>query len=430
MRVWLLSTFALSAYVQAKDDAYFWGPYRPNLYFGLRPRLPQSLMTGLLWFSTADYKSVSRIRHACEQGDDLQGYTWTEYDPSSGGVQVISDPLNNVKITTEFLKVPGGDHGGSWASRIKGEPLDKTKPSRVSVIFYAGLEGLGGLDMETDEDENGLEGDVILKGSTPELDDFTIRIVDDLENNPITTGSLSAQFADRIGKTHFLGSHLASGKVWTARETILQNIITRASGILKEYQDPSSFVPDPAFVLQLSDETYSGSNMYAVQKSFDGAFQFDILYENADSKQKLTSSVLDQGIQSLKQSYDQRFKTVFPVPQDYPTDDISALEAFSKAITSNLVAGVGYFYGNSIVDPSFSYEWDDETQADELEGNGARLTDPIYDIQRRLYPPNHSFSFSWTLMRSSRPCRRKEAKSSVTMVTTSSSSSLALYSPL
>ena len=28
------------------------------------------------------------------------------------------------------------------------------KPSRTSFIFYAGLEGMGGLDLETDENEN------------------------------------------------------------------------------------------------------------------------------------------------------------------------------------------------------------------------------------------------------------------------------------
>ncbi len=27
-------------------------------------------------------------------------------------------------------------------------------PSRTSFVFYAGLEGLGGLELETDEDEN------------------------------------------------------------------------------------------------------------------------------------------------------------------------------------------------------------------------------------------------------------------------------------
>lgn len=65
----------------------------------------------------------SETRHACEQGDELTGYTWTEHDLRYGGIQVLNDTLNNVQITTEWLKVPGGDHGGSWAARIKGRPL-------------------------------------------------------------------------------------------------------------------------------------------------------------------------------------------------------------------------------------------------------------------------------------------------------------------
>ncbi len=70
-------------------------------------------------------------RHACDQGDGLSGYTWTEYDPKEGGVQVIKDPRNNVQITTEYLKVPGGDHGGSWAARLKGEPINDGKTSLI-----------------------------------------------------------------------------------------------------------------------------------------------------------------------------------------------------------------------------------------------------------------------------------------------------------
>ena len=62
-------------------------------------------------------------RHACEQGDELKGYTWTEHDVRYGGIQVLNDTLNNVQITTEWLKEPGGDNGGSWAARIKGRPL-------------------------------------------------------------------------------------------------------------------------------------------------------------------------------------------------------------------------------------------------------------------------------------------------------------------
>lgn len=75
------------------------------------------------------------LRHACDQGDKLDSYTWTEYDAREGGVQVIKDSLNNVKLTTEFLKLAGGDHGGSWAARIKGEPIDQGIPSLEKQIL-------------------------------------------------------------------------------------------------------------------------------------------------------------------------------------------------------------------------------------------------------------------------------------------------------
>jgi mannosyl-oligosaccharide glucosidase len=40
---------------------------------------------------------------------------------------VLKDLKNNVEITTEFLKVAGGDNGGSWAARIKGKPINPCK---------------------------------------------------------------------------------------------------------------------------------------------------------------------------------------------------------------------------------------------------------------------------------------------------------------
>jgi len=58
LRVFLFFVSAASA--SAVNDTIIWGPYRPNLYFGLRPRLPQSLMTGLMWFGTHDYASLQR----------------------------------------------------------------------------------------------------------------------------------------------------------------------------------------------------------------------------------------------------------------------------------------------------------------------------------------------------------------------------------
>ena len=56
--LFVLATAVVSKPLDEADQSLLWGPYRPNLYFGIRPRLPQSLMTGLMWFSTVNYQSV------------------------------------------------------------------------------------------------------------------------------------------------------------------------------------------------------------------------------------------------------------------------------------------------------------------------------------------------------------------------------------
>ncbi|KAF9994894.1 Processing alpha glucosidase I, partial [Entomortierella chlamydospora] len=42
----------------AQNQSLLWGSYRPNLYFGTRPRLPDTVMTGLMWFGTQDYSGI------------------------------------------------------------------------------------------------------------------------------------------------------------------------------------------------------------------------------------------------------------------------------------------------------------------------------------------------------------------------------------
>src|ERR1700761_6777148 len=97
----------------ASNDTLLWGPYRPNLYFGVRPRLPNSLLTGLLWANTDNYASAQHtFRHTCEQHEGMAGYGWEEYDARNGGRQVIHDTGNKIDLVIDFVKVPGGQHGG------------------------------------------------------------------------------------------------------------------------------------------------------------------------------------------------------------------------------------------------------------------------------------------------------------------------------
>ena len=40
------------------NESLLWGPYRPNLYFGVRPRISKSLTTGLLWAKVDDFQTI------------------------------------------------------------------------------------------------------------------------------------------------------------------------------------------------------------------------------------------------------------------------------------------------------------------------------------------------------------------------------------
>lgn len=56
---------ALDAFTEnarLSNDSLVWGPYRPNLYFGVRPRIPKSLTTGLLWAKVDNFESVQHSR--------------------------------------------------------------------------------------------------------------------------------------------------------------------------------------------------------------------------------------------------------------------------------------------------------------------------------------------------------------------------------
>ena len=62
----------LNAVTAASNASLLWGPYRSNLYFGVKPRLPNSLLTGLLWLNADDYKSFSGTTHS--QVPSLHGF--------------------------------------------------------------------------------------------------------------------------------------------------------------------------------------------------------------------------------------------------------------------------------------------------------------------------------------------------------------------
>lgn len=139
--------------VQARSQTYLnsslmWGTYRPNLYFGIRPRSKHPLLHGIMWSSAANHRdwqsryilfivrlyNVQDVRHDCNMADELK-YDWTFHDGRNFGAQEIKDPALNLKGTTEFLKLNSADNGGDWISRTYFRSLPgETNP--ISFVNY------------------------------------------------------------------------------------------------------------------------------------------------------------------------------------------------------------------------------------------------------------------------------------------------------
>lgn len=159
---------------EASNSSLLWGTYRPNLYFGTRPRLPESLMTGLMWFDGSHFQGFQRkyrntwlegtqihdnlppyyyyyyyfvlilgLRHSCEQGDGLTGYGYHKHNGRNFAKQILNDGPSNIKITTEFIKIPG-QHGKKKNKRrfyLSWWTTNGYRDSDVFFVFYLILGG-------------------------------------------------------------------------------------------------------------------------------------------------------------------------------------------------------------------------------------------------------------------------------------------------
>lgn len=217
-----------SSFTKASNDSLLWGPYRPNLYFGIRPRLPNSLSTGLLWGRVEDYQKVSQnVRFTCEQHEGMAGYGWDAYDPRTGGVQTIHDKDNGIDIETSFVKFDEGR--GGWGARIKGTVREDAEPEvgsqtdvaanlKTAVFFTVSADGLGStVSIEgADVAELGFDRNVVMKGQTSDLGDFRLTVTEP-ESNTHPVVHHEAGQSKSLDKTFVHSVQLPAEALWQGK---------------------------------------------------------------------------------------------------------------------------------------------------------------------------------------------------------------------
>ncbi|EFY89957.1 glucosidase I [Metarhizium acridum CQMa 102] len=342
------------------NESLFWGPYKPNLYFGVRPRLPESLWTGLMWGRIEEYNDVkdgkeSRLRYTCEQGEDIRGYGWDEYDARSGGIQTIHDEGNKIDITTSFIKIPGGSHGGSWAVRIKGQLRENAPADHKTVAYYyIAQEGKGELVAQGEGDELGYKGDATFIGNSETLGDYKIVVTEGIGKYPAGNHEISTTRPGDVTLVH--SAEVSEDIIWQAVPLLFQKLQPAAMAVQEEYGMEN---PPPAWQVYRMAHQPGKGNSHILQRTYEGSFEFDVIFSSASAGKELTKEDVTKTIAATSSAFADRFSSIFELKPPFKDEQY---QRFGKSMFSNLLGGVGYFYGKQVIDRSYAPEYEEESE--------------------------------------------------------------------
>lgn len=304
--------------------------------------------------SDVDFKKTG-FRYTCEQNEDIHGYGWNEFDARHGGVQTIHDTGNKIDLTTTFVKIPGGEHGGSWAARIKGELRpDAAKDTNTMLFYYIAQEGSGELEVVGDSDKFGFNGDVKLKGNSKSLGDYTMTISKGEGTMPTTDHALSDL---RHGDTTLVQSlELNDNELWQPKASLFKALQSQALYVKDNFDLDN---PPPPWQVYRMENNPGKGNGHIIQKNFQGSFEFEIIFSSGSAVEPVTSKEVSAYVDGTREFFADRFSKIFNLKAPYTGEKFVE---FGKAMFSNLIGGVGYFYGHQVIDRSDADEYreDDE----------------------------------------------------------------------
>uniref|UniRef100_A0A4W5Q9M4 Mannosyl-oligosaccharide glucosidase n=1 Tax=Hucho hucho TaxID=62062 RepID=A0A4W5Q9M4_9TELE len=293
----------------------FWGSYRPQVYFGMKTRSPRSVVTGMTWMRQFSGVELN-LRNTCEQGDGLQGYGWLMHDGLSFG-----------------------EHGGDWTWRITAKQHSSAPHAPViSLMFYAAANTQGSLEAHVEE-RNRLGS---ITGFSEELGNFKITFRKFL----LPSGWFTFVFSPPFLSYNYLQT-LSPG---LERLTdIVRNSLNRRfvysppSGEQRHYIAVDTYKP---LHQPKPSDPRKESDFVLHQVTVQTPFQIEVLFESGSFRNRPNQLSAAAMTEERKAAFDAKFEKTFSL-QAKGLDH--AQVKFSKAALSNMLGGMGYFYGQSVV---------------------------------------------------------------------------------
>ncbi|KAI3405556.1 CWH41 [Candida oxycetoniae] len=368
----------ITRYYKKANDSLLWGPYRSALYFGIRPRYPKSLLSGLMWFSVNDYQSIGSMRHFYEQSDNMGRANWVAYDPRIGGRQIIEDNDCHVTITIDFVK---STDGLSWGTKVKAEPHAGYEETKISFVWYSGLEGEKQSDNGVDETEIertgyfklsnqknilGYEDNLQFAGISEELGAFELEINDGPKKNRHPSGSeVDADLGLDPSLAHHYSLRVPDDNTWKARDIFITMLQESVKDLETNIGTIGQLAPENLFIIR--DLHNFEGNLHFVQKVYQGSCEFDVIYTNAltPTPERITFQNIDKRIKANAERFDANFAEHFQLQKPFQSEKYMG---FAKEILSGLLGGLSYMYGNHLVDRETVFD-EDTFESHELKGS-------------------------------------------------------------
>ncbi|KAG7195211.1 Processing alpha glucosidase I [Scheffersomyces spartinae] len=321
-----------------EPDQLLWGPYRSSHYFGVRSRVPQSLLCGLMWYNADDFMAIRNIRHFYELGHDMNKANWVEYDPRFGGRQIIDDNEFHVNITIDFVK---NVDGHSWGARVQLVPHKGFESSRTTFIWYCGQEGeFNGLFLQGPLEPNGYDNGVELVGESTYLGAYSMYFKPNQGIIDKTKENLVLKDLDPT-KTHHLSLKVQDDHVWKAKDILVTILQDSLRDLMGKYENIDSMSPSQIYTMRDMNK-YTG-NLHFIQHTFEGKAQFDIFYNEEGSSEVINESNIAPMVTRTLDKVSTKFEQSFMLENVHH-------KQFAHEVLSGLLGGLSYFYGDYLVD--------------------------------------------------------------------------------
>ncbi|XP_011502185.1 PREDICTED: mannosyl-oligosaccharide glucosidase GCS1 [Ceratosolen solmsi marchali] len=305
---------------------YYWGSYRPGVYFGMKTKEPFSPVTGLMWYFQSTLQTGGKgLRHWCTQDDKLEKYGWTKHDGKNFGIQEIVD--NKVLLKTSFIKYNHGHNGGDWTAKINVSHIEPNlRNKKISLLYYIAIENKtdGNIKPLIDYLSNSLVG---IEGQTKELGyfDLSFNVVSEnvVDQSYLVTTTPDLSY---ITKSVLINFQVAIDKEKRKKKIVL-----------------------PSETLKTNNKQISTPNLIVLQVTGELPLELEVIFEHhnlENQNKKLTGENYNKNLNKYEKLFDVKFEEIFNLnSKGYTQDEIN----FAKLAFSNMIGSIGYFYGSSQV---------------------------------------------------------------------------------